>query len=416
MLQAKSKRFAGHASMKLHNRLVILRCIRHEGPISRVDLQKKTRLSWGTISASTRDLLHSGILTEIGTVTTDMGRRPVELDLNEAENFVLGLQLGSTLVRSVLMNLKGSTVAELDVPVDAAGASSEILGCLIETARRLLRQQRVPSSSLMGIGVAVPGAVDFSTGISLYAPQHPNWKNVAVRDRFERAFGVPCYVDHSYNCFALSEQLFGLGKGLQNFICVLVGTGVAAGIVLAGEVYRGANGLAGEFGHTCIEENGLRCACGNYGCIEAYISGPALAAAAAKELGAEGASISSPATTNDRSGITAEKLFRAAQQGNPVALKVFVRMGSVLGIGIANLINIFNPQTVILGGFVCQASEFFLPSCVEAVQRKAWHASPKDVRVSQIPRGAVRGAGALVLQQLFTTGDFVERVISRRRQ
>jgi predicted NBD/HSP70 family sugar kinase len=255
-----------------------------------------------------------------------------------------------------------------------------------------------------------------STGISLYAPQHPNWKNVALKEKFEKEFGVPCLIDHSYNCFSLSEQLFGLGKGLQSFICVLIGTGVAAGIVLGGEVYRGANGLAGEFGHTCIEENGLLCACGNYGCIEAYISGSALAVAAAKELGARGADTLPFTGTNDGAGITAERLFLAAQQGNAVALGVFARMGSILGIGIANLINIFNPQTVILGGFVCQASEFFLPACMEAVERKAWHASPKDVRVSQIPRGAVRGAGALVLQQLFTTGDIVPRVISRRRK
>lgn len=415
MRQETSKRFSGHASMKLRNRLVILRCVRYEGPISRVDLQEKTRLSWGTISASTRELLDSGILTEIGAVTTDMGRRPIELDLNRADNYVLGLQLGSALVRSVLMDIKGSVVAELDVPVNAAGSSDEILRCLTDAGNRLLRQQGVRRSSLMGIGVAVPGAVDFSTGISLYAPQHPNWKNVALKDRFERTFGVPCYVDHSFNCFALSEQLFGLGKGLQNYICVLVGTGVAAGIVLGGEVYRGANGLAGEFGHTCIEENGLLCACGNRGCIEAYISGPALAAAAAKELEAKGAGVPPLAAMNDGSGITAEKLFLAARQGNPVALNVFERMGTVLGIGISNLINIFNPQTVILGGFVCQASEFFLPSCMEAVRKKAWHASPKDVKVSQLLRGAVRGAGALVLQQLFVTGRIVDRAISRGR-
>ena len=415
MRQGTAKRFAGHASMKLHNRLVILRCVRYEGPISRVDLQKKTWLSWGTISASTRDLLDSGILAEIGAVTTGMGRRPVELDLNGTDNFVMGLQLGSAVVRSVLMNIKGCTVAELDIPVNARGTSAEILRCLIETAHRLLRQQGVKRPSLMGIGIAVPGAVDFSTGISLYAPQHPNWKNVALKERFEKEFGVPCFVDHSYNCFSLSEQLFGLGKGLQSFICVLIGTGVAAGIVLGGEVYRGANGLAGEFGHTCIEENGLLCACGNHGCIEAYISGSALAAAAAKRLGARGADILPFAAASGGPAITAERLFLAAQQGNAVALEVFARMGSILGIGIANLINIFNPQTVILGGFVCQASEFFLPACMEAVE-KAWHASPKDVRVSQIPRGAVRGAGALVLQQFFTTGDLVERVISRRRK
>ena len=136
MLQGKNKRFSGHASMKLSNRLVILRCVRHEGPISRVALQEKTRLSWGTISASTRELLDSGILTEIGAVTTDMGRHPVELDLNRADNYVLGLQLGSALVRSALMDIKGSVVAEMDVPVNAAGTSAELVGCLTDAANR----------------------------------------------------------------------------------------------------------------------------------------------------------------------------------------------------------------------------------------------------------------------------------------
>ena len=416
MRQETSKRISSLASMKLQNRIEILHCVRNEGPISRVDLQARTRLSWGTISASTRELLDSGIFTEIGAVTTDMGRRPVELDLNQADNFVLGLQLGSAVVRAALMDIKGAVVAELDVPVNAAGTSAEILRCLKETANRLLRQQGVKRGSLMGIGVAVPGAVDFSTGISLYAPQHPNWKNVALKDKFERAFGVPCFVDHSFNCFALSEQLFGLGKGLQNYVCVLIGTGVAAGIVLGGQIYRGANGLAGEFGHTCIEENGLPCACGNHGCIEAYISGPALAAAAARQRGSRRAAARPPAAGGDRSGITAEKLFLAAQKGDPVALRGFARMGTVLGLGISNLINIFNPQTVILGGFVCQASEFFLPSCMEAVRQRAWHASPKDVKVSQLLRGAVRGAGALVLQQLFATGHIVDRAVSRGRK
>jgi predicted NBD/HSP70 family sugar kinase len=268
----------------------------------------------------------------------------------------------------------------------------------------------------MGIGVAVPGAVDFSTGVSLYAPQHPNWKNVAVTERFEKTFGVPCFVDHSFNCSALSEQLFGLGKGIQNYICVLIGTGVAAGIVLGGEVYRGANGLAGEFGHTCIEENGLPCACGNRGCIEAYISGPALAAAAIKEMDTNRTGDSSLAATKDRSGMSAEKLFQAARQGDAAAIRVFARMGTVLGIGISNLINIFNPQKVILGGFVCQASEFFLPSCIETVNKKAWHASPKDVKVSELLRSAVHGAGVLVIEQFFTTGQVVDRAISQRRK
>ncbi len=400
--------------MKLNNQLAILRCIRDDGPISRVDLKEKTHLSWGTITSSTRELLERGVLTEIGAVTTGLGRRPVELELNRARNFVLGMQLGSSLVRSVLMDIKGGVVGELDVPVDSEGTSAQILASIMDTGRRILRGHKVDRAALAGIGVAAPGAVDYSTGVCLYAPHHPRWKNVPLKKRLEQAFGVPCCVDHPFNCFALSEKLFGLGRGLDNYICVLLGTGVSAGIVLGGEVYRGADNFAGEFGHTCIDEDGPRCACGNNGCIEMYVSGPALAAAAASQArGSRGGTLLS-LVEHDPSRITAEIMDSAARQGDSLSRQVFARMGTVLGIGVSNLINIFNPQTVILGGLVCRASDFFLPSCMETVRKRAWHASPKDVRVSHLHRGAVLGAAALVLQQLFTTGQIVQRTGGRR--
>ncbi len=402
-------RISDHAAMKLNNQLAILRCIRDEGPISRVDLKKKTRLSWGTITASTRELLAGGILTEVGAVTTGLGRRPVELELNRERNLVLGMQLGSSLVRSVLVDVKGSVVGELDMPVNSQAGSAEILGRIIDTGRRILSRYGVDRSALAGIGIAAPGAVDFSTGVCLYAPHHPRWKNVRLKDRVERAFGVPCCVDHAFNCFALSEKLFGFGRGLDSFICVLLGTGVSAGIVLHGEVYRGANSLAGEFGHTCVDENGPVCACGNAGCIEMYVSGPAIAAAARQEMSR------GRAGQSNGSRITPESLSVAARRGDPTARRVYARMGTVLGIGISNLINIFNPQTVILGGLVCRASDLFLPSCMETVRQRAWHASPKNVKVSQLERGAVLGAAALVLQRLFTAGNILDRAARERR-
>jgi N-acetylglucosamine repressor len=401
-------RISDHASMKRNNQLAILRCIRDRGPISRVDLKHMTKLSWGTITASTRELLSGGILMEIGAVTTGLGRRPVELELNRGRNLVLGMQLGSSLVRAVLMDVKGSVVGELDMPVDAEGSSASILGRMIDTGRRILQRHGVERSTLAGIGIAAPGAVDFESGVCLYAPHHPNWKNVRLKDRIERAFGVPCCVDHAYNCFALSEKLFGFGRELDSFVCVLLGTGVSAGIVLGGEVYRGANSLAGEFGHTCVDENGPLCACGNTGCIEMYVSGPALASAAQRETGRSGQA--------DGSRLTAESLSHAARKGDAIARRVYARMGTVLGIGISSLINIFNPQAVILGGLVCRASDLFLPSCMETVRRRAWHASPKDVKVSHLERGAVLGAAALVLQQLFTTGRILDRAVAGARR
>jgi predicted NBD/HSP70 family sugar kinase len=400
--------------MKLNNQLVILRRIRDEGPISRVDLKEKTRLSWGTITTSTKELLGLGIISETGSVNTGVGRRPVELDLNRENNFVLGLQLGTLLVRSVLVDVKGTVVDELDSPVDARGTSEQILSCLIKSARQMLRRHSVHRGSLAGIGIAAPGAVDFSSGVCLYAPHHPQWKNVPLRKRFEQAFGVPCFVDHTFNCFVVSEKLFGFGRGLDNFICVLLGTGVSAGIVLRGEVYRGADSCAGEFGHTCYDANGPLCACGNTGCIEAYVSGPAIAAMAVDALKGRPESKVVSLAGGDAEKVTAEVLGRAARDGDRLAREIFARMGTVLGVGISTLINIFNPQAIILGGGVSKAAEYFLPSCVETVNKRAWHASAKDVKISRLERGEVLGAAAIVLQQLFSTGQIVQRADGKR--
>jgi N-acetylglucosamine repressor len=404
-----ARRISDHASMKLNNQLVILRRIRDEGPISRVDLKEKTRLSWGTITTSTKELIGLGIITETGSVTTGVGRRPVELDMNRGNNFVLGLQLGTLLVRSVLVDVKGTVVDELDAPVDARGSSEEILSCLVKRARQMLRRHSVSRGSLAGIGIAAPGAVDFSSGVCLYAPHHPQWKNVPLRRRFEQAFGVPCFVDHTFNCFVVSEKLFGFGRGLDNFICVLLGTGMSAGIVLRGEVYRGADSFAGEFGHTCIDADGPLCACGNNGCIEAYVSGPAIAAMAIDASKGRPESRVVSLAGGDREKVTAELVARAAREGDPPSLEIYARMGRILGVGVSNLINIFNPQAIILGGGVSKAADLFLPSCLETVKKRAWHASTKDVKVSLLERGEVLGAAAIVLQQLFSTGQIVQR-------
>ena len=404
-----------HASMKLKNQLAILRRIREEGPISRVDIKERTHLSWGTVTTSTKELLDRGVITEIGSVTTGVGRRPVELDLNRNDNFVLGLQLGSRLIRAVLMDVKGTLVDETDVPVDSRGTSDEMLSCLRETGRRILRKHGITRTLLAGVGIAAPGAVDFATGVCLYAPHHPHLKDVPLKKKFEQAFGVPCFVDHDFNCFVLSEQLFGYGKGVDSFMCVVIGNGLSAGIALHGEVYRGADSLAGEFGHTSIDLDGPLCACGNRGCLEVLASGSAIAASALRELPANPDSAILAVAHGDAGRITAETVAIAARQGDRLAREVYARMGAVLGVGISNLISTFNPQCIILGGRVSKASELFLPSCMETVRTRAWYASTKDVKVSRLERGEVLGAAALVLQQLFSTGQIVRRNNAKKR-
>jgi predicted NBD/HSP70 family sugar kinase len=372
-----------------------------------VELQRRTKLSWGTITSAIKELLAREVIVELGAVATGVGRRPVKLDLNTRRNYVLGLDMGTGAVRAVLADVKGRIVDRQQLPLDPGGSRAVLLNSLLGTARRLVEANSLSESSLAGIGIAAPGAVDYRRGIGRYAPHHPNWREVPLKARFEKQFGVPCYVDHVSNCFALSEKLFGLGRELDSFIGVLLGSGVSAGIVIHGQVYRGADNFSGEFGHTTIDPNGPPCACGSRGCLEVYASGLALARIGAEEARRPAGRRILTLAGGEAGRVTGELLFEAARQGDRQARAVFRQMGRLLGVGLGNLINLFNPERIILGGQVSKAHEYFMPSLQEALKAHAWHGSSRDVRISRLDYGPLLGAVAIVLQEIFSQGKIL---------
>jgi glucokinase-like ROK family protein len=398
------KSITDHGTMKRNNQLAILRAIRSLGPVSRVRLQKETKLSWGTITSSIKELLDKQIVSEIGSVNTGVGRRPVELDMNTAKHFVVGLRLGSSYIRAIILDLKGNTVAEYQEFVDPRAAREHLVQQLLESVDRIIASKGIALASVAGIGVAAPGAIDANSGVCLYAPHHPNWKNVHLKASFEQRFGKPCYVDHVNNCTALGQMLFGQGKGVNNFLCILLGTGISAGIIIDGKVYRGVNCAAGEFGHICIDPQGPVCACGAKGCLEAYASGPALARMGRESTDPRTSEKLNALGRGNPKSISGETVYQAALDSDEGARKIFEDMGYYLGIGICNLIDLFNPDRVILCGRVSQAHRFFLPSLEKTVNDRAWHISKKEIKVSTISNPSVLGAAGNVLQAIYNGG------------
>lgn len=404
------KSITDHGIMKRNNQLAILRAIRSLGPVSRVHLQKETKLSWGTITSSIKELLDKQIVSEIGSVNTGVGRRPVELDMNTAKHYMVGLRLGSSYIRAIILDLKGNTVAEYKEFVDPLAAGETLVEQLFESVERIIHSKDVGLESVAGIGIAAPGAIDADSGVCLYAPHHPNWKNVHLKASFEQRFAKPCYVDHVNNCTALGQMLFGQGRGVDNFLCVLLGTGISAGVIIDGKVYRGVNCAAGEFGHICIDPHGPDCACGAKGCLEVFASGPALA-----RMGRESSDPRTCAKLNALArgrpeNITGETVFQAALDNDEGARSIFRDMGFYLGIGICNLIDLFNPDRVILCGRVSQAHRFFLPTLEKTVNDRAWHISKKEIKVSTIKNPSVLGAAGNVLQAVYNGGLLFEIV------
>lgn len=395
-----------HEAMKLNNQLLILRTIRLEGPISRVNLQKLTSLSWGTISSSIKNLLENNIVKVIGAVNTGVGRRPVELDMNTNRNFVIGLRLGGSNIRGIVLDVKGNVVEEYEETADPNADKNQTIEQLFSITEKMmdLNPGLLSLDRVAGIGIAVPGALDANQGICLYAPHHPNWKDVPLKMLFENRFNIPCFVDHVSNCSALGQKWSGQMKTSSNFIIVLLGTGISAGIIINNDVYRGVNYAAGEFGHMCIDPNGPECACGNRGCLEAYATGPALVRSAEAALNRNPDGWKEGWNAARQGKLTPLFLYESARSGNEFSRKIFEEMGFYLGIGLCNLINLLNPARIILAGQVTRAEEFFMPQVRKTVKERAWHAAEKVIEISRVPNGAVLGAAGIVLQNIYNNG------------
>lgn len=388
--------------MKLGNQLLLLRAIRDLGPITRGELQRTTRLGWGTVTASINHFVESEVVRETNSVSDRIGRPAVKLDMNTDRNFVVGLRIGRTMTRSVLMDVRGNVVGEFNKAV-SNNSHDGVFEELFSVVDSLLELHGLSPRHLAGIGIATPGSLDYTTGTIRFVPNYSVLNNAAMKRRFEERFDLPCFLDRNGNCFALAEQLFGHGRGSENFLAVLVGSGISAGIVMDGKIYRGHNSSSGEFGHMTIHPDGPRCDCGNRGCLELYASGRSIQSMGRQAAGAGDAIILSHAGGEPRN-VTAREVYLAARQGDPKAAAIYRSAGESLGIAISSLINILNPAVVILGGALVEAAGLFLPTVRAVVARRAWGASGKRVELSGLVNGVCLGAGAIVLREIYERG------------
>ena len=227
------------------------------------------------------------------------------------------------------------------------------------------------------IGVGIPGPIDFKTGVVIEPPNLPGWKKVNLKSDLSKKFNVPVFIDNDANCAALGEALFGAGQNARDFIYITVSTGIGGGIIIDRKLYRGINGSAGEFGHMVIEPHGFKCGCGNTGCFEAMASGTSI---------------------KTRSGEDAMAVHIKAQQGDKKSLEVIKETAHYLGLGIANLVNIFNPELVIVGGGLSNMGELLLKPTREEFDKYALLLPKKTVRIVRAKLGARSGLlGAIAL-------------------
>jgi len=377
--------------MAITSVLNILRTIKDRGSISRTDLQQVTGLSWGTITNTTRELLERNFIREEGATASKAGRKPMRLALNPARHALLGVEITPELVRCLAMNLAGDALWYETAPVSGEQEPENVLDETAEIVRRGL--SAMSSRLCLGIGVAVPGTLDVKNGAVVRAPRLPKWSNVPVRDRLQAKLNNAVRVERIANCLAIAERWFGEAGEVEEILCVKIGEGVGMGVMMNGEIFRGGQGMAAEFGHITIDPEGPACTCGDRGCVEAYCSAPAIVNHA-RSL-AQGPD--AVATVK-----TVEELAHLAAANNPAALATFERMGKVLGIGVANAIDLFNPGVVVLSGKSTTAERFFMHSLEQQVEAHAWKHSSRKLLVSRLgERATAMGACGMILQAAF---------------
>lgn len=311
----------------------------------------------------------------------------------------IGLDLGGTSMAGGILTAQGRLLHRREQPTPAAAGADGVLDRMRELIGALLEQGRSEGLDVRGIGLGIPGVVDTRRGVCAFSPNIP-FRDTPIAGPIAEAFGLPAYVDNDVRVHTLAEWCFGAGQGVANFVVVKVGTGIGGGLVLGGRPYAGPTASAGEVGHQTLCPEGPPCGCGNRGCLEALAAGPAIARRAREALaGSDGASSRlRPLFEQDPGGVTAAAVADAAQAGDPLAVRVLEETGRWLGIGLANLVTVLNPDLIIVGGRVSRAGDHLLGPARREVAARVMAVPARHVRIVASPLGDDAGPmGAAML-------------------
>lgn len=384
--------------MKALNKSIILMKILNDGPISRAQIAKETKLTPPTVGTLVRELIEKKMVLESSQGESKGGRKPTMLIINQKAYYIIGLDAGPTKIDAILTDLSGKVISNIEYKLSLPLTEDEFLTSLIEATEAILEQSTEYIDDIIGIGVAMHGVVDAETGCSLYAPNLDLY-NMPISDTLANHFSYIVKVENDARALALAENWFGQGKNSERLVVVNIGTGVGAGVTIDGELYRGESYIAGEIGHMTIDLKGEVCTCGNRGCLQTLISGPAISTRTKKMID-EGA-VTSLSEVKD---LTSLDVYQAAEAGDAFAREVLRETGSYIGIGLTNLIHTLNPSQIVLSGGVSKAGKYILPTIKATIDKRALTKTAKQTMVNITELGdhaSALGAVALIIVELF---------------
>ena len=380
--------------------ITVLQTIFWSVGVSRYDISHRLAYSKSKTNSLVASLLDMGLLNEMGLQNSNGGRRAETLQISSGLGVLLCLDLGATSLDLAVMNPDLTVLAQHAEQLDVRSGPGNVMARVRLLMRQLLAQCGATSKQVIGIGMGVPGPVDFESGQLVNPPLMPNWDSFSIRDYLREEYSAPVFVDNDVNLMALGES-WRLQRSLQNFLVIKVGTGIGCGIVCHGEVYRGANGSAGDVGHICVDTAGPRCHCGNLGCVETMAAGPAITRMAT-EAAVTGESAQLAACLAEKGEITPEDVGQASRNGDADANRIIQHTGSLIGQMLASVVNFFNPSHVFIGGGITRIGPLFLASVRQSVYQRSLALSTRHLEIQYTPlaeQAGLVGAGVLAMQE-----------------
>ena len=396
---------------------MILNEVRSGGSRSRSELVTRTGLTRGVVAQRIGELIDLGLVVENEVGPSTGGRPPRRVTFRAEAGHLLVADLGATSIDVAVTDLDGHILGHRDEPADVQAGPERSLQRIEELFDQLTDATRDLPGHLWGVGIGVPGPVEFRSGRPVSPPIMPGWDGYPVRERFAKRYGAPVWVDNDVNILALGEWRSGIAVGHDNVVVIKIGTGIGAGIISNGRIHRGAQGAAGDVGHIqVVDAASVLCRCGNVGCLEALAGGAALARDG-EGLAHSGRSERLRIALEQHGRVTAEDVARAASFGDPLAVSLLQVAGHRVGLMLASVVNFFNPSLIVVGGGVAQSGDQLLAAIRETVYRRSLPLATRDLVVQRSSLGAlagVVGASTMVLEQLFSR-DSLARWLSERR-
>ncbi len=396
--------------VKAHNLRVVLLNLLHDNSLSRSQLAKRTSLSNTTITNLIAELIDQGIVSEEGEShssserTRPVGRPRTGIRLEPAARFVVGVHIGIGTFRIGIANLRDEIIHKQKYHFDIELPALKALDQIADHVEDTIASSRVERNRILGVGVGASGLVDFQSGINVMAP-NLNWRNVPIREYLQMVLNMPVVVDNNVRAMAVGETHFGAGRDVNSLVFVYSRIGVGAGLTFKGQVYRGSSMGAGEIGHTImLLQGGEPCRCGNSGCLETLVSEVAILRQAEDIAHHNPASILARTMLERQDLDPIEQVLTSARQGDEDVRRMLAERANYLGIALVNLVNLYNPELILLGGIFSQGQDFFLQPALNMVRKMSFGGMGKSVRVQATSfewKAGLIGASALALMSFF---------------